>query len=492
MATPTDRLSKPTPDTRATEGSFTGVQTGAQTGAQTTATRQRRRRRRITRPEQGSLYDIMREHSGTSLYVLPICWTDLHARLLKARFIEQDPVLTPMPSSKSPSRNEPRPSQTAAGLSRDLTVLLSPELTRPFCKTRAIKSVLSTLFPATMSRPKTGGELDLYFGDRVFRKAVRVPMIWKRPECTTASFDSAVTRPATSFGKIPSSSYETTGSSSWSCSTSQSTRDEPMLAYINRAQLAFVRANLFRIVAGPDNGDRSNGPVSRLQQLRSKMLVPDNVEHDAHFVGILLAMAQAHFYESRSMQPSRSSSQSSRLSLGSQKDDPTKPDFHDVTVQLITHADESAEFIVYKAVVTAAFLRRFSSPTRLPMLEALSDCGMNVEYTKVPIWPVLGLKERLGKALGREIAGDLPPDDESIETWESQEDRQARLGSFSLKRKRIDREALSEVFNQSFEVHDEDSQEAPPSGGPRLGISAPLSPTSKRRRTRPISELEVC
>ena len=59
---------------------------------------------------------------------------------------------------------------------------------------------------------------------------------------------------------------------------------------------------------------------------------------------------------------SRSSSQSSRKSGGSEGDDPTKPDFRDVTVQLLTHADESAEFIVYKAVVTAAFLRRFSTP----------------------------------------------------------------------------------------------------------------------------------
>ena len=482
MATPTDRLTKPSPDANILSATCPGMQTAA--------ARHRRRRRRIIRPEQGSLYDIMREHCGTSLYVLPICWTDLHARLLQARFLEQDPILTPLPSSKSPLRYEPRPSQTAAGLSRDLTVLLSPELTRPFCKTRAIKSVLSTLFPTTMSRPKTGGELDLYFGDRVFRKAVRVPIIWKRPECITASFDSAVTRPATSFGRIPSSSHESISSSSWSCNNSQSTRDEPMLAYINRTQLALVRANLFRIVAGPDNGDRSNGPVSRLQQLRSKMRIPENAEHDAHFVGILLAMAQAHFYESRSMQPSRSSSQSSRMNGSSQKDDPTKPDFRDVTVQLLTHADDSAEFIVYKAVVTAGFLRRFSTPAKFSKLEAIPDCGMNIEYTKVPIWPVLGLKERLGKALGREIAGDILPDDESIETWESQEDRQARLGS--LKRKRIDREALSEVFNQSFEVHEDSSQEPTPSTGNRLGISAPLSPTSKRRRTRPISELEVC
>jgi hypothetical protein len=42
---------------------------------QSSASAQPRRRRipRITQPEPGSLYDIMHEHCGTSLYSLPIC-----------------------------------------------------------------------------------------------------------------------------------------------------------------------------------------------------------------------------------------------------------------------------------------------------------------------------------------------------------------------------------------------------------------------------------
>lgn len=411
------------------------------------------------------------------LYILPICWTDLHAQLLGAQFLARDPILTPVPAShpgSSPTKGGylPRPSQTAAALSRELTTLLSPDNRRPFCKSRAIKNVLATLFPAALSRPRTSGELDIHFGGRVYRKGVRVPVMWKHPEATGTSFDSAATRPASSFGRVPNGSQHSVASSNgWSCDGSQSSSGAPMLAYVNRGQLAFIRQNLFRIVPGPQTGD--NQPVARLQQLRSKQLFPNEIDHDAHFVGILLAMAQAHFYGEA---PSRTSSQaSSRSGSRSPVDAPPPPEFHDVKVQLLTHADETAEFIVYTAVVSAAFLGRFAEPTK-----ASPDAsGLDIEYVKVPIWPLLGLKERLGKALGRDVAGEAFEDGASaeLETWESHEERQQRMST--LKRRRAEREALTEVLNRSFEVDND------------VDRDVPASPHAKRRRPDPTPSL-VC
>ncbi len=90
---------------------------------------------------------------------------------------------------------------------------------------------------------------------------------------------------------LPDSQESTGDWSGWSCNGSEPTTSQPILAYVNRAQLSLIRQNLFRIVPGPMHGDRANTPVSRLQQLRSKLLVPEDVDHDAHFVGIMLAMA---------------------------------------------------------------------------------------------------------------------------------------------------------------------------------------------------------
>ena len=79
----------------------------------------------------------------------------------------------------------------------------------------------------------------------------------------------------------------------------------------------------------------------------------------------------------------------------------------DVPVKIITQDDEKAEFIIYSAVVTAAFLNRFAFPSKAPAVTDIQGHGLNINLIRVQIWPVLGLKERLAKALGPEIAGDL-------------------------------------------------------------------------------------
>ncbi len=45
-------------------------------------TKRRVSRRRITQTDVGSLYDILHDHAGTALFVVPIGWTDRHTDLL--------------------------------------------------------------------------------------------------------------------------------------------------------------------------------------------------------------------------------------------------------------------------------------------------------------------------------------------------------------------------------------------------------------------------
>ncbi|TPX11661.1 uncharacterized protein E0L32_007640 [Thyridium curvatum] len=447
----------------------------------------------------------MQENRGTALYVLPICWTDLHARLLGAQFIPRDPVLTPVPATpplSSPTRRglHVRPSQTAAAISRELNLLLSPETSRLFCKYRAIKTILSTFYPATLSKPRSSSELDLYFGARVFRKAVRVPVLWRQTEQPNASFDSAITQPAASFGRIPTAASELFANDSQaSCRSSQTAPDAPMLAYINRNQLSLVRRHLFRISMGPEDGDRANTPVSRLQYLRSKALFPADVDQDAHFVGILLAMAQAHFY---SQPGSRNSSQSSRSAGASANNSQPLPTFREVTVRLLTHDDDAADFIVYSATVSSAFLQRFSEPSKAPIIaDSTTEGGIKIDYTRVPIWPILGLKERLGKALGHDIAGDIIEDSHIFDEHcgsQAEEEHQAtpveQEASRNLKRSIAQCETLSEVLTSSFEVRDDDNKGDNSSGdSPAVRRVGSLSPAAKRRcSSARARSLEVC
>jgi hypothetical protein len=227
----------------------------------------------------------------------------------------------------------------------------------------------------------------------------------------------------------------------------------PMMCYIGRNQLASIRKNLFRVAPGPQN--TVNTPVHRLQQLRARSLIPANLDHDAHLVGIFLAMAQRHFYA----QPPPANR---REMAWPPKKTTMRPQFRDLKLRILTHDTETADFIVYTAEVTASFLSRFEDPFKVPCIEDEGGCpGIRIQYTRVPIWPILGLRERLGKALGQDLVGAFDPNE--IETWE--EDAAQAKGT---KRKR---EALSEVLNNSFE-------EDPPTESVR---QASLSQNKKKR-----------
>ena len=362
----------------------------------------RAKRRRLNGPDPGSLCGIMRQYRGTPLYVMPICWTDQHSHLLNATWTQMPPSLTPVPSLPAKAQHK-QPSKTASTLSRELTTLLSSDVTRPLMKSRAIKDVLKTFFPDTMCRPRSTAELDLHFGARVIKRAIRLQVLWKSPDIPIrlASFDSVATLSTGGFASQPSQH------TSQQHSRSTNSLPNPFLAYLSRSQLHTVRQHLFRIVPHPKLD--INAPVSRLQQLRSKMLNPADPDKDAVFVAILIAIAQKQLYSATEYVSSTQSTQNSQAD-----NEKSIPAFRDIKAQLLTHDDETADFIVYTAIVSAGLLKKFHFPNRISCGASPSD-GIDISFTRVPIWPVLGLKERLGKALGPEIAGEIKDND--FETW---------------------------------------------------------------------------
>ncbi|KAM0257449.1 hypothetical protein ACHAQJ_004396 [Trichoderma viride] len=406
-----------------------------------------RRAARMRRPQKGSLRDILRQNAGTSLFVRPIGWTDLHASLLGVRFCELPACDTPRPCNlpgSPPTQGHMRPSHNITKLSEALTEILLPSAALPKSTSAAVRVVLMTLWPAAFSKWQLYPELNLYFGDKVYHDVVRVQALWNFPSSPSAlsSQTSVATIPARLVG-----SHSTSSSSP----PVHCTANLPMLCYIGKNQLASIRKCIFRVAVGPDNNP--NIPVQRLQQLRAKLLIPADADHDAHFVGIFLAMAQRHFYTAPVPMFTRESYWAPR------KADARRPDFQDVKMRILTHDTETSEFLVYTGHVTAKFLDRFYDPSSTYYDEDGTVAGMKVEFTRVPIWPILGLRERLGKALGEDIVGSF--DSDHMETWEDDgsgsESRFAEPGarSANIKRKRGTPPA---IFNGSLEEESDEDQ----------------------------------
>lgn len=393
-----------------------------------------KKKRRAT-SQRGSLIDIMKCNSGASLFVRPICWSEIHAKALSVKFTELPPCTEPLPLNEPgtpPSKGHLRPSPTISELSTALSELLSPSSGHPVMVTSAIRTVLGTLWPDAFRKPKLLPEMHLFYGDKVYRDAVRAQLLWNYPDTIATSQCSFVTA---STNVASSHDY-----------MSQDTQPHnpvnlPMMCYMSKAQMASIRRNMFRVAHGP--GKTLNEPVYRLQQLRSKSLCPANPDEDIHLAGIFLGMAQKHFYSTMTSKLRRDI-----YSSVFQKPQP-RPKFTDLTLRILTHDSETSEFIVYTGHVSAKFLERFHYPHKAPKNEIGEVDGLRIDYTRVPIWPILGLRERLGQAFGEDVVG--PFDPTVMETW-NEEETEIPCSSSKNKRKR---EALSEVLNGSFDSEQE-------------------------------------
>jgi len=172
-------------------------------------------------------------------------------------------------------------------------------------------------------------------------------------------------------------------------------------------------------------------------------------------------MAQRHFFKN------------GKTSTRRRKDFPRTSGFEDVKLRILMDDVEKEAFLIYTATITQTFIDRFIDPLSAPASDGPNGVGdipgLKIEYTQVPFWPILGLRERLGKALGEDIVGQFNPDE--VETWVDEEPVDEDKG---IKRKR---EALSEVVNGSFESEtDTDSFDERPMDGKKrcLGEGPPV------------------
>ncbi|PHH84256.1 hypothetical protein CDD83_2238 [Cordyceps sp. RAO-2017] len=365
---------------------------------------------------------MLRQHAGTALYVRPVAWTDLHTKLLGARFRELPPCDAPVPANRpgsAPSRGHMWPSGTILSLSEALTqiILPSPGLV-PFSSpgSRAVHSVLSILWPGPFQQPNRRFLLHLFVGDRLYRNAVRTPMLWDYPAAGSSCPSSSSSGPH----------------------ADPRLRHRPMMCYVDREQLTAMRQQLWYTPPAPHGSP--NLPVSRLHRVRSRALMPANPDLDVQIVAMFLAMAQKHFYpEPRDDAPEPNESWCPPDA------DPPALDFHDLKLRILSRDSRTAEFILYTGYVTAKFLERFHNPREAPLDEDGNVPGLRIEYARVPIWPILGLRERLGRALGEDIVGPFDPTE--METWEFDKGEE-RAAQGSDKRKR---EAPLPTLDKSFE-----------------------------------------
>ncbi|KAI1811226.1 hypothetical protein GGS20DRAFT_563986 [Poronia punctata] len=355
-------------------------------------TMRKERRRKLIVPKIGSLYDILHDHAGVSLYVPPIFWTDMHTHLLQSRFVMRPRIRWPPhpspypspPSPQSPRRVLDVP-ETMIRVNRHLDTLMSPA-TSFSNKTYAMEALLPLLYPNSLSSASSiRRSLSMRFGHKFYREATHYQSLWSRsdPNSTPGSANAS-----TSTAPLADTDTESDGSAA-SPASGTPTHRPSLLAYINYKQLRLLRNSCYRVPNGTDGNP--NRPVMHLKRLRAKKMVPRNYEEDAYILASMLSMAQQSVYAD--------------ISRG------TGFVARDVETHLLTMAENEHAFIVYSATIPAAVLSMFDKPDIAPP----SDPEIKVEYCRVAAWPVLGLKERLGKALGPNLVGHI--DDETMESW---------------------------------------------------------------------------
>ncbi|CAI4217400.1 unnamed protein product [Parascedosporium putredinis] len=388
----------------------TPASTQSTCGAQPSQRPRKRRRYHYTLVEPGSLYDVMHENAGVSLFIRPIAWTDKHNAALKL---------------------EP----AAYVLCKELSAIFSNDVAMPFYSVSSIREVLSQLYPRSgfaACRGEACPEMRVWFGSRVHRDAIRVQCMWRWPYPTYLEETQSGNRTWVLNPSRPNLRNQPRRKASPAGAIDVPARcGKPMLAYIGRKQLTNIRANIYRVALGP--GRTPNEPVARLQALRSKLLIPANADYDPHLVAVLLAMAQEHLYP------------------------------HNVAPPRAGHGraayNANADFVVYTATFSADYLRQFHYPHQAFPQTAAAETevpgaggqpGLDIEVVKVPIWPIIGLRERLGQALSEEVVGYF--DVEQPETWDctSSESEEAETESEpTLEAKR--RRGPPTIFSGSFE-----------------------------------------
>ncbi|WQF90387.1 hypothetical protein CDEST_15401 [Colletotrichum destructivum] len=317
-------------------------------------------------PDEGSLRDLIVKNPRLRLFVKPKCWTHFHLDYLGVRFNDLTPCDNPAPptSSQDTSPSYHRvPTKSALDLSNALTNMLGGETEEQ--RTKWIRTAMSQLYRGQLSCSKTTG-LHHYFGHRAYLNSCQAQVIWEATPSRSHCITSRESTPARTAG--------TSGVFTRPKAGRVITSSQPILAYVDTRAVDAARRNTSRV-------ERHHTSVQELNEQCCKTYAPLNALQGPFLAGVILALAQRPFYDEPMPPATKSHNSITISSLG---------------------------------VVTEALLRKFYHPTENPQPTGEAD-GMRIEYTRVPIWPILGLEERLGKALGRDITWNFSKD--NMKTW---------------------------------------------------------------------------
>ncbi|KAI1120529.1 hypothetical protein F5Y10DRAFT_124407 [Nemania abortiva] len=330
-------------------------------------------------PSAGSLYSVMDQHPTLSLYTRPLQWTDMHTHLLGCRFVRlptqnsQNPLTPPSSGSSPSSSSTPQTLTTPSTLTevgKQLSILMSGPRSVS-TKSRALRKILELLYPADLNEYKENLPLSVDVGNLRYPGAVTCQAAWFNRTPHAQSFNSGTTQAASQQNSpIGPTAMDLTVNTT------------PMLAYFSQSHLNHHRRTMGQFLGSPDG--KFNYPGHRLGVIRAKKLLAKNSNEDAYLLAMILAMAQ----------------ESARTTIW----------YRDFKARILSIAEEEMAFLVYTATVPTGFLAKFRDPSATPA----GDSGVTIEYTKVPVYPVLGLRERLGEALGSDIVGDL---DATLFNW---------------------------------------------------------------------------
>uniref|UniRef100_L7IZQ9 Uncharacterized protein n=1 Tax=Pyricularia oryzae (strain P131) TaxID=1143193 RepID=L7IZQ9_PYRO1 len=209
-----------------------------------------------------------------------------------------------------------------------------------------------------MSSAMADEELKLRFGKSSYQKAVMLSMVWNKGILRSQSIEFAAARPVSSSPRKSKSSEANLSSA-------------PLLAFVDREYPPRARKTLFRVPPGPLDDSYRSSPVLNLIQLRLKGLVPADTDQYAYLVVVLIPMAQQQLYGNDGRR---------RFKLSPPANEALSSDLN--------------------------FLEGFANPARTLHRKPGGASSMRIDYTRVPIWPFYGLKERLASALGSEVTGE--------------------------------------------------------------------------------------
>ncbi|KAK2035939.1 hypothetical protein LZ31DRAFT_636814 [Colletotrichum somersetense] len=373
---------------------------------------------------------VLNKKARLRLFVRSIKWTDLHFGSLE--LLELPTIKKPLPEV-DPSKVNPNLPVPVQRLMNALNDLLDPKSMK--YRIHPILAAISTLYPDQMSPIKLTG-LYQYFGGRAYCGTHPVQAAWKLTPVTPAHCSSITPCESVPTGTLDSLDISTVANIGGGIASNQ-----PTLVYVDPKSVAAMRCEMSGV-------GRCNASVRRHKKLSYRKAVPSITKEDPFIAAVMLALAQRPFY--REPVPSADGlflSSSASCSL-------KEPQFHDVTVHILTVDDKEPSepyFIVYKGLVTKELLYKLHEPTK--NRRAAGDAtlagtmgkkrGMYIESTRVLLWPILGLKERLGKALGKEIVG--PFDENNIEMW----DQNPNPNGGSLKEREHKRQKISSSSTSS-------------------------------------------